>query len=147
MISSPNWRGANKTIKENKHILPGSSNSQKRINKDPVLIPSMVSKLRSAYKFRKEYVTDLFQHEMFGIAQSMATDSSTLYHGQKSDVTTPKPNITAFSSSLTIDLSGVINAKAEMKYSSFLDFVRSLYKYILAIGKDFEQYHCKRLRC
>ena len=75
----------NKTIKENRHILPGSFNSQKRINKDPVLIHSMVSKLRSAYKFRKEYVTDLFQHE-----------------------------ITTFSSSLTIDLSGVINARNEV---------------------------------
>ena len=85
------------------------------------------------------------QHEMFGIAQSIATDSSTLYHGQKSDIlkrltTTPKPTITAFRSSLTIDLSGVINAKAEMKYSPFLDFAQSLCKYILAIGKDFERF-------
>ena len=132
-----------KTIKENKHILASSSNSQKRINKDPVHIHSMVSKSPSAYKFRNEYVTDLFRHEMFGIAQSIATDSSTLYHGQKSDIlkrltTKPKPSITAFSSSLTIDPSGVINAKAERKYSSFLDFAQSLYKYILSIGKDFE---------
>ena len=52
----------NRTIKENKHTLPGSSNSQKRINKDPVLIHSMVSKLLSAYKFRKEYVTDLLTY-------------------------------------------------------------------------------------
>ena len=39
-----------KTIKENKFVLPGSSNSQKKAKRDPVLTQSMVSKLRSAHK-------------------------------------------------------------------------------------------------
>ena len=67
----------NKPNKENKFTLPGSDNSQKKAKKDPVLTQCMMSKLRSANKYRKKHTTDLFSNEIFGIARSISRNSAT----------------------------------------------------------------------
>lgn len=73
-----------KVIKESTFLSPGSSDLQRKTKKDPVLTQSTISKLCCAYKYRKKYTTELFINEIFGIAQSISKDSTTLYHGQKS---------------------------------------------------------------
>ena len=98
--------------------------------------------MRSAYKFRKDATTELFKNEIFGVAQCISQDSISLYHGVKSDIlkrlpTVLKPTSMQCDSSLTIDLSGIINAKANMNFTTFKEFADYLYSYILSIGNDF----------
>lgn len=69
-----------KKIKENKFVLPGNSLSHKIVKNDQVLTTSMISKMRSAYKFRQYATTELFKNEIFGVAQSIAQDPISLYH-------------------------------------------------------------------
>ena len=64
----------------------------------------MIWRMRSAYKFRKDATTELFKNEIFGIAQSISRDFMSLS-------TTVTSNI-QYNSALTIELSGIINAKA-----------------------------------
>ena len=114
----------NKKIKENKIVLPGRNLSHMIAKKDQVLTPSIISRMRSAYKFRNDATTELFQNEIFGVAQSISQDSMSLYHGVKTDLlkglsTAVKPINIQYNSSLTIDLSGIINVKANMNFPTF----------------------------
>ena len=43
-----------------------------------------LNKLKSAAAYRPRQVETLFSSELQGVAQSLAADSSTLYHGSKS---------------------------------------------------------------
>lgn len=100
--------------------------------------------MRSAYKFRKDATTELFKNEIFGVAQCISQDSISLYHGVKSDIlkrlpTVLKPTSMQCDSSLTIDLSGIINAKANMNFTTFKELADYLYSYILSIRNDSER--------
>ena len=132
----------NKTIRENKFVLPGNEHAQKKSKKDPILSQSMISKLRSAYQHRRDDVITLFENEIFGISQSISEDSLSLYHGQKSDIlkrvsASAIPKIVKDDSGLIIDLSGIINAKADMICSTFQDFADKLYRHIVSLGKNY----------
>ena len=67
----------NKTIKENKFVLPGSDNAKERGG------GGSYTKLRSAYQHRRDHVSELFKNEIFGIARSISEDSVLLYYGPK----------------------------------------------------------------
>ena len=54
--------------------------------KDPMLTQAMVTKLRAACVARQKHAEIFFQSEIFGIAQSISTDSRSMYHGSKSDI-------------------------------------------------------------
>ena len=47
---------------------------------------SLVTKLRSAVEYRHDLANEVFQHELLGIAQSVAETSDSLYHGQQSEL-------------------------------------------------------------
>ena len=81
--------------------------------------------MRSAYKFRKDATTELFKNEIFSVAQSISLDSMSLYHGVKADLlkglsTAVKPSNKQCNSDITLDLSGIINAKASMNFPANL---------------------------
>ena len=62
-----------------------------------------------------------------------------LYHGVKADLlkhlTTPvKPSNIQYNSTLTIDLFGIINVKANMNFTMFKEFADYLYWYIISKG-------------
>ena len=103
----------------------------------------MIRKLRSAYQHRRDHVSELFKNEIFCIAQSISEDSVSLYHGQKSDILkrlsksdVPKP-VNKNSAGLVSDLSGIINAKANMAFSSFQEFGDKLYQHIVSLGRGY----------
>ena len=54
--------------------------------KDPTPTQAMVTKLRVACVARQKHAEIFFKSEIFGIAQSISTDSRSLYHGSKSDI-------------------------------------------------------------
>ena len=122
----------NKKIKESKIVLPGSNLSHKIAKKDQLLTPSMISRMRSAYKFIKDDTADLFKNEIFGVAQSISLDSM-------SSSNTGKPSNMPYNSALTIDLSEIINAKANINFPTFKEFAVYLYSYILSRGKYFRR--------
>ena len=97
---------------------------------------TLVAKLRSAAQYRKEEVKNVFNSDIFGIAQSLSVDSKNLYHGRKSELlsrfetcSNQRP-ISSDNSGIVIDLSVVIQAKATKHYDTFLDFAQMLYSYI-----------------
>ena len=55
--------------------------------KDPTLTPKMISYLRSAHQYRSLSVLKLFEKEIYGISQSISSNSLKLYSGTKADVT------------------------------------------------------------
>ena len=66
----------NKIMKENKIVLPGSNLSRKIVKQNQVLTPSMISRMRFPYQFRKNAKTELFQNEIFCVAQSISLSQS-----------------------------------------------------------------------
>ena len=83
----------------------------------------MISRMHSAYKFRKGVTTELFKNEFVSVVQSISLDSM-------SSSTTVKPSNIQYNSALTVDLSGIINAN--MNFPTFKEFADYLYSYILS---------------
>ena len=82
--------------------------------KDPVLTQAMVTKLRTTCVARQKHAEIFFQSEIFGIAQSISTDSRSLCHGSKSDILKrfekeTQPEIQGNNSTLVVDLSVIVN--------------------------------------
>ena len=75
-----------KTIKSNNLKLLRITDNCKDKKIDPVLNSSMIANLLSASYHRLEKVKQLFESEVFGIAQNICLDSRTIYHGKKSEV-------------------------------------------------------------
>ena len=74
----------NHTISLNSYYLPG--NYDKKSVDDHVMTAVMMTKLVEAGKSWRYLVEDILNIEWFGIAQSMANDQFSLYHGTKSSV-------------------------------------------------------------
>ena len=131
-------------IKANNIKLPGYEGEQKS-KKECALTTTMMSKLRSCYEYRRENVYDTFKYELFGIAQSIADGELNLYHGKKSDIlkrlepTNKLPTIAMDrENAIVIELSAVIQAKANSKCTTFNDFASILFFFIMGFAK---QYH------
>ena len=45
-----------------------------------------MNKLRAGVELRKEMALELFKRVLFGVTQSLAETSTTLYHGNKADI-------------------------------------------------------------
>ena len=54
--------------------------------KDPTPTQAMVTKLIAACVARQKHAETFFQSEIFGIAQSISTNSRSLYPGSKADI-------------------------------------------------------------
>ena len=118
----------NKIIKSNNLKLPGSTDNSKDKNIDPVLNSTMIAKLRSAADYRLHKVQQLFEKEVFGIAQSISVNNITIYHGKKADIqkcfeTCIEPkHKTLQNTGICIDLSSMIRAKANKTFETFQAF-------------------------
>ena len=106
-------------------------------------------KIRKAMHYRPEMVKKLFSKELFGVAQSIAQTSKTLYHGQKSDILKKfpsHPSITLSEKSGIIhDLSVLTKSQTIGKEKTFSDFANSIYERIMAKSKNFSRC-CKEKR-
>ena len=74
----------NVPIPLNSYNLPGNYN--KKSTYDPVMTAVMMTKFVDAGKNRRYLVEDALNTEIFGIAQSLASDQFFLYHGTKSSL-------------------------------------------------------------
>ena len=74
----------NVPIPLNSYNLPGNYN--KKSTYDPVMTAVMMTKFVDAGKNRRYLAEDALNTEIFGIAQSLASDQFSLYHGTKSSL-------------------------------------------------------------
>ena len=130
-------------IKSNKFKLPDKSLTTSA-QKDPTLNQSMITKLRSAYSYRKSLLIDLFASEIFGVAQSIAEDSRKLYHGTKSDILkrfgiSGKSMNDHNESSIIIELSPVIKAKSSSSCTTFNDFAVIIYNHVMYYSSGYKR--------
>ena len=74
----------NVTIPLSSYVLPG--NCFKKLTYEPVMTAVMMTKFIDAGKNRRYLVEDALKTDVFGIAQSLASDQFYLYHGRKSSI-------------------------------------------------------------
>ena len=104
----------------------------------------MMNKLRSAAAYRPHQTRELFAGGIFGVAQSIATDDTSLYHGTKSEIKKrfppcPSPLIGVEQSSIVVELSPFIHTQAEKAVDDFNDFAVLMYYRIMDIGYKFHR--------
>ena len=128
------------TVKKNKlHMMSDAAATSQP--KDPTLTQAMVTKLRAACAVRQHHATIFFQSEIFGIAQSISTDSRSLYHGNKSDILKRFEKETQLpiherNAALIIDLSVIVQIMAQQKCTTFKEFSRKIYRYIMNLATE-----------
>ena len=124
-------------ITNNNLKLPAHLDSTSSVN-DPYLPSSVISKLRSAYQYRPSRVKKLFENEIFGIAQSISSNSKYLYKGKKSEImkkfVSSSKDQTNFKSSIVIELSAVIHSRNFFLHiAAFNHFAELIYNYIVNV--------------
>ena len=110
---------------------------------------SVINKMRSACEHRPELADTIFKFEILGIPQSLASDSISMYHGKKSDIT---KRLSTFSvlrlpnkdgkSALVIEMSPVIRAKCTSISDDvicFSDLAVVLFYYVQNLGSSFDR--------
>ena len=126
----------------NSDNLPG--NQSKGAEKDLILTPTMVKKLKKAADDRTEIDKTALSNEVFGIAHSLAKDQFTLYHGSKSHVMNHfgkylKPRVLPKGSAIVIELSPFFQKKIEAWFKTFQDYASLLYKYLVFLSRGLER--------
>ena len=121
-----------------------ASEQHNKQTKEQVLSQSAVTKLRSAAVYREEKVAKLFSSEIFGVAQSIAENRNTLYHGTKSDIlkrfsSTHIPKTNDRLSAVVIECSAQIQAKSKAPVQNMYDFAVLLYNHVTELSKDFDR--------
>ena len=111
--------------------------------KDPMLTQTMVAKLRAACVARQKHAEIFFQSEIFGIAQSISTDSRSLYHGSKSDILKrfekeTQAKMRGNNSALVVDLSVIVKIIGQQMFRTFKEFATIVYKHIMSLGVEFK---------
>jgi hypothetical protein len=130
-------------ISLNSFNLPGNQN--KRATKDPVMTTKMIDKVKDTAKIRRSAVENALNTEVFGIAQSLAKDQFSLYHGTKSHVVNPFSiasiqTVFPYSKfSIVVELSMFFRKKRPTWVISFSDFAKFLYGDIMDLSKQFHR--------
>ena len=99
----------------------------------------MMTKFEDAGKNRRYLVEDALNTEVFGTAQSLASDQFSLYHGTKSSIiasliqTTGTRKIQPDASDCVIELSMFLQKKQPSWVQTFADFSKALYNEIMDI--------------
>ena len=133
----------NVTIPLNSYNLPCDYN--KKSAYELVMTAVMMAKFINAGKNRRYLVEDALNTEVFGIAQSLASDQFSLYHGTKSSmiaslVQTPdcrkiQPNTRG----CVIKLSMLLRKKQPSWVQTFADFSKFFYNEIMDISSLFNR--------
>ena len=128
--------------KKNNFCLKGNA-AMTFLPKDPMLTQAMVTKLRAACIARQKDAEIFFQSEIFGTAQSIPTDSRSLYHGSKSDILKrfekeTQPKIQGNNSALVVDLWVIVHIKRQQTFRTFKEFATNAYKHIMSLGVEFK---------
>ena len=122
----------------NSYNLP--ENYNKKSAYDPVMTAVMMTKFVDAGKNRRYLVKDALKIDVFGIAQSLASDQFSLYHGTKSSIiasliqTTNTRKIQPDASGCVIELSMLLRKKQPSWVQTFANFSKFLYNEIMDIS-------------
>ena len=126
----------NAKITLNHFILPGNENTKARKGDvtDKKLTAPFYTRLRAAIAYRRNQVQLLFASAINNYLQSLATTSSTMYHGTVSDLlrrfSDSSPEVPTEPSAIIIELSPIL--RSEFHANTFLDFAKKVYKYIIS---------------
>ena len=133
----------NVIIPLNSYNLP--ENYNKKSAYDPVMTAVMMTKFAAAGKNRRYLVEDALNTEVFGIAQSLASDQFSLYHGTKSSIIasliqrTDTRKSQPDASGCMIELSMFLRKKQPSWVQTFADFSKCLYNEIVDISSLFNR--------
>ena len=98
-------------------MIPGKFESEKKEKEQKLVYPpGTLNKLREAVKLRPELATQLFATELFGVSQSLAKSTNSLYHGTKSVLSdkfesSEHISVDQVSSAVVIELSPLIRTQ------------------------------------
>ena len=115
-----------------KHMLDGKNGDEK----EPTLTAKMLSFLRSAHQYRPEAVKELFESEIFGIAQSISSQKLQLYNGTKSEITR---RFTTTSTQVCTSKSGIVKSKQAVSCQTFDNFAEIVYRHINFLSQGYER--------
>ena len=132
------------SIKKNSFLTPGKFEEQKRDKRKKLEYSTdNMIKLRSACELRRNQSLQLFKIELYGVAQSIATNSEALYHSIKSDIL---KKITSFKeydfqeiAAVVVDISPILKGLDTMNCNTFNDLARVLYDKICFLFGNFQR--------
>ena len=136
----------NDTIKENLLLLPGKATEKDKKEKEKMNYSvTTLTKLREAVHNRPSSTKYLFATEIFNVAQSLAENSETLYHGTKSDVlkcfVAPKElSINKCDYAIMHDLSILVKKQFVDTIKPFSDLSKRLYSRIMEISDGYKRF-------
>ena len=132
-------------IKKNNLCLPGKFEDQQKENEKKLnYSPALLTKLRSALHYRRELTAQLFETELFGVAQCLAETSSKLYHGTKSEIMKKFSALSCElnfdnSSALVAELSPMVRSHNTSNCHTFRDIAFTLHSRISKLASGFKR--------
>ena len=117
----------NAKIHKNKFSIMNTDLKTKSSPASTVNTTILMNKLRSVAAYCPDQISKLFEGEIFGVAQSLADDKTSLYHGTKSEIKKrlPKclpPVIDMQTSAIIIELSPVVFRQADKLVNNFNEY-------------------------
>ena len=135
----------NDPIKKNFLLVPSKveEKHKKEVNK-MIYSTNSLTKLREAIHLRSYHSKQLFATEIFGVAQSLAGNSETLYHGTKSDILKCFSShndvvIDKFDSAIIHDLSILVKSQYVDNIKTFNEPSKHLYSRIAKISEGYKR--------
>ena len=121
-------------IRKNNYKLPRNLNdAMKEEIKNLTYFPSVLNKIREVILVRKSQAIELFQRELFNVAESIAENADSLYRNNKSDIPKRFPTCKYVetdtqidSSAIILDLSLFAKSHTLNENATFSDFAESL---------------------
>ena len=96
-------------IRKNNYKLPRNLNdAMKEEIKNLTYFPSVLNKIREVILVRKSQAIELFQTELFNVAESIAENADSLYRNNKSDIPKRFPTCKYVETDTQIDSSAII---------------------------------------
>ena len=106
--------------------------------------PTILNKIREVIRVRNNHAKDLFRTELFNVAQSIAANSDSLYHDNKSDILKrfptcnyKEPKTKVNRSAIIFDLSLFTKSYTANENATFSDFAQSLIGRILYLSSNY----------
>ena len=125
-------------LRHPRHMIDGKSGDAK----DPILTPKVISYLSSTHQHRTETVMELFESEIFGMAQSVSWTSLQLYSGTKSNITrrfaATSTQVASPKSGIVIELSCIIKSKQSVACPIFDHFAEIVCRSISYMSRIYE---------
>ena len=102
-----------------------------------------MNKLRSACELRRGPTLKLFKSELYGVAQSIASNAESLYHSNKSDILKKLTSFEEYDlqeiTAVVVDISPILKGLDTMNCNTFNDLAIVLYSKICSLYGNFQR--------